>query len=262
MININVNNNFKTHNTTKRTGAIKYIVIHYVGATGDAKANVNAFNKPTSTAASADFFVGHKGDIWQYNPDLKSRYTWAVGGKKQSAYGGSLYNVVKNSNSVSIEMCVKNKGNQTVNSPDWYFTAETIDATIELVKHLMKELNIPAQNVVRHYDVNGKYCPGVVGWNAPSGSETAWNNFKAKLTGSTVNLNGSTAPTDESFKVRVSITNLNIRKGPGTNYGVVGVIKPTVYTIVDIKAGQGSVNGWGKLKSGMGWISLDYAKRV
>lgn len=254
-MNINKNNNFKTHNTTKRTTPIKYIVLHYVGATGDAEANVNYYNKPTTTGASADFFIGHNGDVWQYNPDLKARYTWAVGGKKQSSYGGSLYGIAKNNNTVNIEMCVKTKGSKAVNSPDWYFTEATINSTIELVKYLMNELNIPAENVIRHYDVNGKHCPGVVGWNAPSGSESAWNNFKAQLTGATVQ-------TEESFKVRVSINNLNIRTGPGTNYNSVGAIKPTIYTIIEVKAGKGSVAGWGKLKSGAGWISLDYAKRV
>lgn len=71
-----------------------------------------------------------------------------------------------------------------------------------------------------------------------------------------------TAATNESFKVRVSITNLNIRKGPGTNYETKGTIKPTIYTIVEVKAGKGSKLGWGKLKSGEGWISLDFVKRV
>ena len=258
-MNINKNTNFKTHNTSKRTGAIKYIVIHYVGATGDAKNNVDYYNNPSTTGASADFFVGHNGDVWQYNPDIKARYSWAVGGKKQSSYGGSLYGIAKNNNSVSIEMCVKTKGGKAANSPDWYFTEETINSTIELVKYLMSELNISADNVIRHYDVTGKYCPGVVGWNAPSGSESAWENFKAKLKGSNVQ-------TDDSFKVRVSVTNLNIRRGPGTNYNSIGTMKPGVYTIVDVKTGKGSLSGWGLLKSYKdnhnGWISLDYAKRL
>ena len=71
---------------------------------------------------------------------------------------------------------------------------------------------------------------------------------------------------EESFLVRVNISNLNIRKGAGTNYGIVGKIKPTIYTIVEVKAGKGSVKGWGLLKSYQdkkdGWISLDYANRV
>lgn len=55
-LKINQNTNFGTHNTSKRTGAIEYIVLHYVGATGDAKNNVNYYNQRTTTSASADFF--------------------------------------------------------------------------------------------------------------------------------------------------------------------------------------------------------------
>lgn len=64
---------------------------------------------------------------------------------------------------------------------------------------------------------------------------------------------------------------LNIRKGPGNDYQVVAVLtdnqtlvesKPEyyypygVYTIVETK------DNWGKLKSGIGWIYLDYTKRI
>ena len=63
------------------------------------------------------------------------------------------------------------------------------------------------------------------------------------------------------YLVRVKITNLNIRKGPGTNYGKNGFIKPGVYTIVEERTGAGA-SKWGKLKSGAGWISLDYAKKA
>lgn len=179
---INVNKASVAHNTSIRAGTIQYICIHYVGATGGAKQNVDYYSLPTTTNASADFFVGHAGEIWQYNPDPKKRYCWAVGGKRQSQQGGSLYGIVKNSNSISIEMCVKTRGNKTVaNHKDWYFTDETVKAAVELVKYLMELYNIPAERVVRHYDVTGKYCPGVIGWNAPSGSETAWNEFRAAI---------------------------------------------------------------------------------
>lgn len=66
-----------------------------------------------------------------------------------------------------------------------------------------------------------------------------------------------------SFLVQVSATDLNIRKGPGTNYGTTGKYTGKgTFTIVETRSGQGSNAGWGKLKSGAGWISLDYAKRV
>lgn len=73
--------------------------------------------------------------------------------------------------------------------------------------------------------------------------------------------------TESAFKpytvgIKDGITGLNIRKGPGTNYGVNDVIRNGVYTIVEESSGTGSDKGWGKLKSGAGWISLDYTKKV
>lgn len=65
-----------------------------------------------------------------------------------------------------------------------------------------------------------------------------------------------------SYRVRVSIKNLNIRKGPGTNYDKVGKYTGIgVFTIVAEADGEGATK-WGKLKSGAGWISLDYVKRI
>ena len=62
------------------------------------------------------------------------------------------------------------------------------------------------------------------------------------------------------YLVRVRIANLNIRAGAGTNHQSYGFIKPGVYTIVEEKAGAGA-SKWGKLKSGAGWISLDYTEK-
>lgn len=68
---------------------------------------------------------------------------------------------------------------------------------------------------------------------------------------------------NDTFKVRVSIDNLNIRKGPGTNYETINrYTGKGVFTIVSTKSGSGSKTGWGKLKSGLGWISLDYCTRI
>lgn len=72
---------------------------------------------------------------------------------------------------------------------------------------------------------------------------------------------GGTGATVTPYLVQVTISNLYIRKGPGTNYGKNGFIKPGVYTIVEESTGTGATK-WGKLKSGAGWISLDYAKQV
>lgn len=71
------------------------------------------------------------------------------------------------------------------------------------------------------------------------------------------------AKSEVPYLVRVTITDLNIRKGPGTNYNKTGKFTGKgVFTIVEEKSGQGSVKGWGRLKSGAGWISLDYCTKV
>lgn len=68
---------------------------------------------------------------------------------------------------------------------------------------------------------------------------------------------------DVPFLVKVSITDLNIRKGPGTGYAKTGKYTGIgVFTITEVKPGTGATLGWGKLKSGAGWISLDYVTKV
>ncbi len=66
---------------------------------------------------------------------------------------------------------------------------------------------------------------------------------------------------DCPFVVKVTINNLSIRKGPGTNYERTGFLAAGDYKIVHVKSGTGSAMGWGQLESG-GWIALDYATRI
>lgn len=64
------------------------------------------------------------------------------------------------------------------------------------------------------------------------------------------------------YEVEVETTDLRIRTGPGTNYGWTGdYTGKGIFTIVEESSGAGSDKGWGKLKSGAGWISLDFAKK-
>ena len=110
-----------------------------------------------------------------------------------------------------------------------------------------------------------KSCPG--GWlysrlgdlaekvnavlKAPASNTGAENKENAAAISSTV-----------LYKVKVSIPNLRIRKGPGTNYAKTGKFTGKgVFTIVEESDGTGA-SKWGKLKSGAGWISLDFAIRV
>lgn len=69
--------------------------------------------------------------------------------------------------------------------------------------------------------------------------------------------------TDCPFLVRITVKDLRIRKGNGTDTAWTGkYVLPGTYTIVEVKAGKGSAAGWGRLKSGAGWIALSFCKRV
>ena len=190
-----ITNKFSTvHTTANANRDIKYIVIHYTaGVTSKAGSAINTadFFRTTTTQVSADFTVDDTAVV-QYNPDIKNRYTWHCGGNKYATKGGSLYGICKNSNSIGIEVCCNNSiGPKNGKMPDandasYSFTDAAVANAEWLVKRLMAEYNIPADHVVRHYDVTGKPCPGIIGWNADSGSEAKWQAFKQAISGTAV----------------------------------------------------------------------------
>jgi len=117
---------------------------------------------------------------------------------------------------------------------------------------------VSQQNMTVHRWFANKACPGDYIYQRLGDIASKVN---AKL-GAPAATPAPTAPVSKvPYKVRVTIPDLNIRKGPSTNYAKNGVIKPSVYTIVSEATGQGATL-WGKLKSGVGWISLDYAKKT
>lgn len=179
-------NQFGEYNlTNKKNREIKYIVIHYTAGTtskaGTAKNTAKYFNKE-ATKASADFIVDDEYII-QYNPDIKNKYTWHCGGSKYKTQGGSLYKVCTSACSIGIEVCSSNDSKKVTNPNDehWFFTDAVIKNAIELTKYLMQEYNIDVDHVIRHYDVNGKPCPGIIGWNIDTGDESKWEAFKTEL---------------------------------------------------------------------------------
>ena len=148
------------YNRLVRTSAIKYIVIHDTGNKSkgsDADAHFKYFNGGNRNS-SADFFVDDT-KILQVN-DYTKYYTWQVGDGK-GKYG------ITNQNSVGIEICVNADGDYS----------KAFENAVELTKHLMKELDIPAERVVRHYDASRKNCPASMSAN----SWAKWKEFKDKI---------------------------------------------------------------------------------
>lgn len=174
-----INKNLMSLNHTPRTNSdIQFIVIHYVGALGDAKANTDYY-KSQYVGASADFWVGFNGDVWQGN-DYRNYYSWAIGGGLQGTGPHPWYQKALNSNSVSIEMCVRKRNTATMNATDkdWYFEDATVKSSAQLTAMLMKELNISIDHVIRHYDVNAKICPNPFVYN---NGKITWEGFLKKV---------------------------------------------------------------------------------
>ncbi|MDO5044296.1 MAG: N-acetylmuramoyl-L-alanine amidase [Coriobacteriia bacterium] len=123
---------------------IEYIVLHYTygsqTAAGAAYANTQYF-KSAYRGASAHYFIDDGDIIWQSVRDEDT--AWSVGSRT-----GYKHPRCRNYNSISIEVCTKGA-----------YTAKEIQNASWLVQNLQKQHGIADENVIRHYDVTGKYCP-------------------------------------------------------------------------------------------------------
>ncbi len=148
-----------------RKQAVAYLVIHYVGATGDAKNNAKYYSTTPYIGASAHYFVGHRPrpTVWASVPEGDTAYH--CGAKKY------IHPECRNDNSIGVELCCHKdaKGN-------WYFDPETVNTAVELCRDIVARYGIDRNHVLRHYDVTGKVCPApfVRDW-------TAWDDFKIRL---------------------------------------------------------------------------------
>lgn len=184
--------NCDTANRTAKN--IDYIVIHYTGAEGSAKNNCVYFSNGYR-GASAHYFVGYDGEIWQSVAD--KNIAWHCGTT------GTYYSPCRNSTSIGIEMCTHQNGKGV-----WYLNDATVKAAIALTKELMNKYDIPASNVIRHYDVTRKLCPQPMldcANNSYTG-QAEWNAFKRALS-------ASSASTAQMYRVRKSWTDAKSQIG-------------------------------------------------
>ncbi len=157
-----------TNQWSRQGTAFQYIVMHYVGSVSGARDNGRYFANNSNLRASAHFFVDEH-DIVSSCPLTMAAGHCGVdysGGKAKFWNGGGT-----NRRSIGIEMCCKkdSKGR-------WYIEPETVTRTVALVKWLMQEFNIPADHVIRHYDVCWKNCPEP--WVR---DVSQWNSFKQRI---------------------------------------------------------------------------------
>ena len=147
--------NLTTINFTDKndTGRIKYIVIHYFGSLGTAKAVANYFASDYR-GASAHYSLDEGEEIYQSVED--GDIAWHCG------TSGTYYHAsCRNSNSIGIEVRPHKLSTETMyaSDKDWYFSDEVIDRLVEFTRYLMDKYNVPISNVIRHYDVTHKQCP-------------------------------------------------------------------------------------------------------
>lgn len=266
--------------TAGRKITVKGLMLHSVGCPQpSASVFVKNWNKTTYNNACVHAFIdGNTGDVYQTLPWNHRGWHCGTGTSGQSA----------NNTHIGVEMCepacIKYTSGANFTCSN-LTTAKavakrTYEAAVELFAYLCKQygLNPLADGVIISHKEG--YSRGVASnhgdpehlWNQlgmgytmegfRKAVQAAMGSGGVTTTPSTEKpATGGTAATVEPYLVRVTISDLYIRKGPGTNYGKNGFIKPGVYTIVEESTGTGATK-WGKLKSGAGWISLDYAKPV
>ena len=233
--------------TKNRNHTIDTITIHCVVGQCSVETIGSIFaNK--NRRASSNYGIGFDGRIGMYCEE-----------KDRSWCSSSSSN---DNRAITIEVASDTKEPYAINAKAY---ASLINLVADICKrNNIKELKwkgdksligqVNKQNMTVHRWFANKSCPGTYLYER-MGTIAADVNKKLGVVES--------KPASTSYKVKVTTPALNIRKGPGTNFGIAGCIMDNgVYTIVAESIGKGSSKGWGKLKSGAGWISLGYVKKL
>lgn len=224
------------------------ITPHHMAGKLTAKRCGELFQSP-SRGASANYGIGYNGEIICYVDENDRAYTSS--------------NRANDCQAITIEVANSSTGG------DWPISEASWNSLVNLCVDICKRYDFklvydgtPNGSLTRHNMFAATACPGPY---LQSKFPELVKVVNAKLEADTEPVNPPDivpATTDESYLVKIKADVLNIREDAGTNYKVVGQIKDHgTYTIVAEKNGQGA-SKWGKLKSGAGWISLDYVEKV
>ena len=242
------------YRTKPRNSKIKGISIHTMAGNGSIEGCGQVFQ---TTRASSHYGIGSDGRIGQYV--LESDRAWCC----SHAVDHSV---------VTIEVA-----SIDVYKEPYRCTEKAYESLINLCVDICKRNGIkkliwkegkqycPAYtgrwdvcNMVPHrYTTDkGKSCPGnyLFGKYGEIAEEV---NKRLSASTNQSSSGGATTETPTSYLVKINTDTLNVRKGPGTSYEIATTVKKgQIYTIVQ------DSNGWGKLKSGAGWIKLSYTKKI
>ena len=227
--NMNINRKISKYNFNKGSvSRIKYIVIHYVGALGGAEDNCRYYGGGNRNA-SAHYFVGFNGEVWQCVED--ANIAWHCGA---SSY---KHAECRNANSIGIEMCVRKKNTKSMGATDkdWYFEDATVEAAAELTRYLMNKYGVPASHVIRHYDVTGKICPNPYVYNT---SAHTWDEFKRKISGQAETPQGGNEKTIWNFLTGKGLNAYAVAGIMGNLYAESGLMPNNLQNTYNNKLGK------------------------
>lgn len=259
---------YSPHHSGRRTKKISKIAIHHMAGVMTAR-NCGAWFQKAVAQASSNYGIGYDGSIGLYVDEANRAWTTSSAWCDQQA--------------VTIEVSNSSSGGK------WPVSSRVLSRLIDLVYDIAKRNGIypvtytgdKSGTLQKHSWYANKLCPG------PSlGAEFAYiaqevtrrlradraaePSKKVSVPMGKINVQveeqdiisalegqGYKVSKEATKKVKVTTDVLNVRQGPSTNTAIATTVKKgDVYTIIEEK------DGWGKLKSGAGWISLAYTEEV
>lgn len=200
----------------------------------------NTANK-ASAMSEISYMLGNNNKVSYHIAVDDERVVIGIPFDRNTWNAGDGRNGRGNRKMIAMEIC------HSTNPDEEKFT-EAENLAAQYLALQLKERNWGIDRVYKHQDFSGKYCPHKT-------LDLGWERFLNLVKSYLDEKQSETVVVDKkaSYTVKINTAVLNVRTGPGTSYGINTTVKSgEVYTIVDEQS------GWGRLKSGAGWISLAY----
>lgn len=234
---------FGTINSNPRKNKVSKITIHHMAGvmTGVGCARMHLQNP--GRQASANYYIGNEGDICSGVREDRRAWTSGTG------------NEINTNDHMAITIEVSN----SATGGNWPISDKAYKALIALCADICKRYNINPHydgtkngTLTLHKMFQNTVCPGPYLENLHKSGKieadikNAMDGFSPDVT-----IPMPDASVKTPFLVRILISDLYIRTGPSMLHPTRGYIPKGTYTITNYQ------NGWGKLKSGVGWIYVD-----
>ena len=199
-------------------------------------------------------------DQWYFTTETQESLVWLVA-KLMKEYGIGIDHVIRHYD-VTGKICPNPyvKNNKTRTSWTWD----------EFLARVKQQAGEPSSDEKQSESVTTKYYRVRKSWAEKAsqiGAFTVFQNAKncvdANPGYAAFDDNGNQVYPEAAFApylVRITISDLNYRKGPSTAFDSYGYIEPGVYTIVDEQDGWGLLKAYAQNRNG--WIKLSYTTKL